>query len=64
MAPTRELVGVADAGGRVLHQHVRAGARALRVDGLDGQRGARPVSHGSTNFHHQCKGGSDSAGWK
>ena len=36
-AGERELVGVADAGGLDLDQHL-AGLRAFEVDGLDGQR--------------------------
>jgi hypothetical protein len=45
-----ELVGVADAGGLDLDEHL-AGLRALQVDGLDAQRGAGLPGNGCTGLH-------------
>jgi tetratricopeptide (TPR) repeat protein len=48
-------VGVADAGGLDLDQHL-AGARALQVDGFDGQRGAGLPGHGCAGLHGGAPG--------
>ena len=45
-----ELVGVADPGRADLHQDL-AGPRAVELQRLQGQRGARLVGDGGTSFH-------------
>ena len=49
-AGERVFVGVADAGGLDLDQHL-AGARAVEIDGFDGQRLAGFVGDGGTHLH-------------
>ena len=49
-ARQRVGVGVADAGGLDLDQHL-AGLRPLDVDGLDGQGRSGLPGHGGTGFH-------------
>ena len=45
-----ELVGVADPGGADLHQHL-ARPRAVELQRLHGQRGARLMGDGGASFH-------------
>jgi hypothetical protein len=45
-----ELVGVADAGGAELDEHL-AGARSVEIDGLDDQRLSLLVGDGSAGLH-------------
>ena len=46
----RVFVGVADAGGLDLDQHL-AGARTVDVHGFQAERLARLAGHGGTNLH-------------
>ena len=54
-ARERERVGVADAGGLDLDQHL-ARLRPLEIDRLDGQRRSRPMRHRRAHFHAVLRG--------